>query len=57
MDVNDLIMRVQLSVLSSQYSVYSGHHSLLIPPAEVELSPALWLTVVSQYKSWYFLTV
>ena len=29
-------------------SVYSGHHSILIPPADVELNPAVWLTVVSQ---------
>jgi len=31
-------------------SVYSGHHSLLIPPAEVEQNPALWLTIVSQHR-------
>ena len=31
-------------------SVYAGHHSILIPPAEVEVNPALWLTVVSQQK-------
>ncbi|XP_054168198.1 disco-interacting protein 2-like [Oppia nitens] len=31
-------------------SVYSGHHSILIPPSEVELNPSLWLTTVSQYK-------
>ena len=31
-------------------SVYSGHHSLLIPPSEVEANPAVWLTAVSQYK-------
>lgn len=31
-------------------SVYSGHHSILIPPSEVESNPALWLTAVSQYK-------
>ncbi|CAM1294712.1 DIP2 (predicted) [Pycnogonum litorale] len=31
-------------------SIYSGHHSILIPPSEVELNPALWLTTVSQYK-------
>ncbi|KAL3999067.1 AMP-binding enzyme family protein [Acanthocheilonema viteae] len=30
--------------------VYSGHHSLLIPPAEVEQNAALWLTAVSQRK-------
>ena len=32
------------------YSVYSGHHSILIPPSEVEVNPALWLTTVSQFK-------
>ena len=31
-------------------SVYSGHRSVLIPPAEVELNPALWLSIVSQFK-------
>lgn len=31
-------------------SVYSGHHTILIPPSEVEANPALWLTAVSQYK-------
>ncbi|XP_031146873.1 disco-interacting protein 2 homolog C isoform X5 [Sander lucioperca] len=31
-------------------SVYSGHQSILIPPAELEVNPALWLSVVSQYK-------
>uniref|UniRef100_A0A1B6LJF6 AMP-dependent synthetase/ligase domain-containing protein n=1 Tax=Graphocephala atropunctata TaxID=36148 RepID=A0A1B6LJF6_9HEMI len=31
-------------------SVYSGHHSILIPPSEVEVNPALWLTAVSQYR-------
>ncbi|RWS31013.1 disco-interacting protein 2-like protein, partial [Leptotrombidium deliense] len=31
-------------------SVYSGHHSILIPPSEVECNPSLWLTAISQYK-------
>lgn len=31
-------------------SVYSGHHTILIPPSEVEANPGLWLTAVSQYK-------
>ena len=31
-------------------SVYSGHHTILIPPSEVETNPAVWLTAVSQYK-------
>uniref|UniRef100_A0A8D2LDZ5 Disco interacting protein 2 homolog C n=1 Tax=Varanus komodoensis TaxID=61221 RepID=A0A8D2LDZ5_VARKO len=31
-------------------SVYSGHQSILIPPSELETTPALWLLAVSQYK-------
>ncbi|XP_063925892.1 disco-interacting protein 2 isoform X6 [Zophobas morio] len=31
-------------------SIYSGHHSILIPPSEVEMNPSLWLSAVSQYK-------
>ena len=31
-------------------SIYSGHHSILIPPAEVETNPALWLSMVGQHK-------
>lgn len=31
-------------------SIYSGHHSILIPPSEVEINPSLWLSTVSQYK-------
>uniref|UniRef100_A0A3P8XU50 DMAP1-binding domain-containing protein n=1 Tax=Esox lucius TaxID=8010 RepID=A0A3P8XU50_ESOLU len=31
-------------------SVYSGHQSILIPPSELEVNPALWLLAVSQYK-------
>ncbi|XP_056148622.1 disco-interacting protein 2 homolog C isoform X1 [Lampris incognitus] len=31
-------------------SVYSGHQSILIPPSELEVNPALWLLSVSQYK-------
>ncbi|XP_064646090.1 disco-interacting protein 2 homolog C-like [Lineus longissimus] len=31
-------------------SIYSGHHSILIPPSEVEANPAAWLTTVSQHK-------
>ncbi|XP_076064398.1 disco-interacting protein 2 isoform X2 [Oratosquilla oratoria] len=31
-------------------SVYSGHQSILIPPGEVEVNPALWLSAVSQHK-------
>nr|CAI5819102.1 unnamed protein product [Callosobruchus analis] len=31
-------------------SIYSGHHSILIPPSEVEVNPGLWLSAVSQYK-------
>uniref|UniRef100_A0A8B9JTS5 Disco-interacting protein 2 homolog Cb n=1 Tax=Astyanax mexicanus TaxID=7994 RepID=A0A8B9JTS5_ASTMX len=31
-------------------SVYAGHQSVLIPPAELEVNPALWLLSVSQFK-------
>lgn len=31
-------------------SIYSGHHSILIAPSEVETNPAVWLTAVSNYK-------
>ena len=31
-------------------SVFSGHHTILVPPGDLEANPALWLTVVSQYK-------
>ena len=31
-------------------SVYSGHHTILIPPSEVEANPAVWLSAVSQFK-------
>ncbi|XP_055385634.1 disco-interacting protein 2 isoform X9 [Condylostylus longicornis] len=31
-------------------SVYSGHHSILIAPYEVEANPSLWLATLSQYR-------
>uniref|UniRef100_A0A8C4QUY0 Disco-interacting protein 2 homolog Cb n=1 Tax=Eptatretus burgeri TaxID=7764 RepID=A0A8C4QUY0_EPTBU len=31
-------------------SVYSGHQSILIPPAELETNVGLWLTAVSQHR-------
>ncbi|KAK3083552.1 hypothetical protein FSP39_025271 [Pinctada imbricata] len=31
-------------------SIYSGHHSMLIAPSEVETNPAVWLTAVSNNK-------
>uniref|UniRef100_A0A7E4W3K9 AMP-binding domain-containing protein n=1 Tax=Panagrellus redivivus TaxID=6233 RepID=A0A7E4W3K9_PANRE len=31
-------------------SVYAGHHSVLIPPADVEANPSLWLSVCSAQK-------
>lgn len=37
-------------VLWTLSSVYSGHHTILIPPSEVETNPSLWLTAVSNYK-------
>uniref|UniRef100_A0A0N5ARI6 Disco-interacting protein 2-like protein C n=1 Tax=Syphacia muris TaxID=451379 RepID=A0A0N5ARI6_9BILA len=35
--------------------VYSGHHTFLIPPVEVEQNPSLWLTAVSQQKVYGFI--
>lgn len=32
------------------FSVYSGHHSILVPPVEVEINPCIWLATVSHYK-------
>jgi len=31
-------------------SVYSGHHSILVPPGEVEINPCIWLATVSHFK-------
>lgn len=31
-------------------SVYSGHHTILVPPVEVEQCPSLWLSAISQHK-------
>eukprot|EP00118_Oscarella_pearsei_P010627 m.66278 g.66278 ORF g.66278 m.66278 type:complete len:1520 (+) comp35377_c0_seq1:125-4684(+) len=31
-------------------SVYSGHHSILVPPSELEANPSLWLSAVSNNK-------
>lgn len=31
-------------------SVYAGHHSILIPAAEIEISSSVWLSLVSQYQ-------
>lgn len=36
--------------LIMSFSIYSGHHSILIAPSEVETNPAVWLTAVSNYK-------
>lgn len=33
-----------------QCSVYAGNETILIPPTEVEQSPALWLSTLSQEK-------
>jgi len=30
--------------------VHSGHHTILVPPAEVEFNPSLWLTAISSNK-------
>lgn len=37
--------------LSLFSSVYAGHHSILIDPAEVELNPSVWMNTISHYKS------
>lgn len=37
-------------VLWSLSSVYAGHHSILIPAAEVEASPSIFVHTVSQYR-------
>ncbi|CAF0720628.1 unnamed protein product [Rotaria sp. Silwood1] len=31
-------------------SVYAGHHSILIDPAELELNPSVWMNTISHYK-------
>lgn len=30
--------------------IHSGHHTILVPPTEVEINPALWLTAISANK-------
>jgi acyl-CoA synthetase (AMP-forming)/AMP-acid ligase II len=32
-------------------SVYAGHRTTLIPPAEMEQNPAIWFSVISQHNS------
>lgn len=49
----NLVKCIQYILMSSfliNFSVYSGHHSILIPPSEIEINPGLWLTAVSQYQ-------
>eukprot|EP00794_Sanderia_malayensis_P017721 gene17721-19492_t len=31
-------------------SIYSGHHTILVPPVELEACPSLWLQAISQYR-------
>ena len=45
-----LSISLMLTIFVSRCSVYSGHHTILIPPGDLETNPALWLSVVSQYK-------
>lgn len=45
-----LFISLMLTIFVSCFSVYSGHHTILIPPGDLETNPALWLSVVSQYK-------
>lgn len=40
-----------LLFISQNFSVYSGHHSTLIPPAEFEQNAAVWLSTISNKKS------
>lgn len=30
--------------------IHSGHHTILVPPSEVEINPGLWLTAISANK-------
>lgn len=30
--------------------IHSGHHTILVPPAEVEINPSLWLAAISSNK-------
>jgi len=32
-------------------SIYAGHHSILIDPAEVEINSSVWMNTISHYKS------
>ena len=50
--VSSLYLSISLmfTIFVSRFSVYSGHHTILIPPGDLETNPALWLSVVSQYK-------
>lgn len=45
-----LCVVLNVCFLSSVWSVYSGHQSILIPPSELEVNPALWLLAVSQFR-------
>ncbi|XP_065052203.1 disco-interacting protein 2-like isoform X2 [Rhopilema esculentum] len=31
-------------------SIYSGHHTILVPPVELESCPSLWIQAISQYR-------
>lgn len=41
---------IKVCIIVSCFSIYSGHHSILIAPSEVETNPAVWHTAVSNYK-------
>ena len=32
------------------FSIYSGHHTILVPPVELESCPSLWIQAISQYR-------
>lgn len=40
----------QMVIMIVFFSVYSGHHTILIPPGDLETNPALWLSAVAQHK-------
>lgn len=37
-------------IVTQIFSVYSGHRTTLIPPAEMEVNPAIWFSVISQHS-------
>ena len=44
---------VLMVLFSCHYRVYSGHHTFLISPYDLEVNPLLWLHIVSSHKGTY----